>query len=354
MERPRTSTTQSALLALAALTILFAGLRAARTLLVPFLFAVVLSVLVLPVVFWLDRYLPRVVAVLITVLGVLGLLGLGATVTGQSLREFTTSLPQYEAPIRALYTDGVAWLQGLGLDTEVLHLDGSFDPTAIMGLVSATLNGAVDILSNTLLVTITMAFILSEVSAFPDKLKRAFPDHTTDFSEFEALVISVQRYLVLKSFTSGLTGLLVGLLTLGVGLDFFVLWGFLAFVLNYIPAIGSIVAAIPAVLLAIVQLGPGMAVLVAVGYLAINVSIGNILEPRIMGDQLGLSPLVVFLSLVFWGWLWGPAGMLLSVLLTILLRDILANREETRWLATLLGPNWIPHRNRKPPESPAP
>ena len=127
------------------------------------------------------------------------------------------------------------------------------------------------------------------------------------------------------------------------------LWGFLGFVLNYIPTIGSIVAAIPAVLLAAVQLGPGMAALIAGGYLVINITIGNALEPRIMGDQLGLSPMVVFLSLVFWGWLWGPAGMLLSVPLTVVLRSILIHRDETRWLAILLGPNRIPRALNEQP-----
>ena len=337
MDSPRR--TLRALVAMAALIVLLAGLRAARTLLVPFLFAVVLAVLVLPVVFWLEKRLPRVVAVLLTVLGVLGVLVLAATITGQSLQEFTNSLPQYQEPIQQMYTDGLDWLAAQGLDVEVLSLDEGFDPSSVMGLVGATLNGAVDILSNTLLVTITMAFILAEASAFPDKLQRAFPERRADFAEFRDLALSVQRYLFLKTVTSGMTGLFVGIWTLALGLDFFVLWGFLAFLLNYIPTIGSIVAAIPAVLLAIVQLGPGMALIVAAGYLAINVSIGNVLEPRIMGDSLGLSPLVVFLSLVFWGWLWGPAGMLLSVLLTVMVRDLLANRDETRWLAVLLGPN---------------
>jgi predicted PurR-regulated permease PerM len=111
----------------------------------------------------------------------------------------------------------------------------------------------------------------------------------------------------------------------------------LAFVLSYIPNIGSIMAAVPPVLLTIIQLGLGQAVGVAVGYLVINTIIGNILEPRLMGRGLGLSTLVVFLSLIFWGWILGPVGMLLSIPLTMMVKIALESSENTRWAAILLG-----------------
>ena len=116
------------------------------------------------------------------------------------------------------------------------------------------------------------------------------------------------------------------------------LWGLIAFLLNYVPSIGSIIAALPAVLLALAELGPGRAVVILIGFLVINTVIGNVIEPRVMGRKLGLSPLVVFLSLLFWGWVWGPAGMLLSVPLTVMVKIILEGREGTRWIGVLLGP----------------
>jgi predicted PurR-regulated permease PerM len=115
------------------------------------------------------------------------------------------------------------------------------------------------------------------------------------------------------------------------------LWGLLALLLNYIPNIGSILASVPAILLALIQLGVGKAVIVLVGYLVINIIIGNVLEPKIMGRGLGLSTLVVFLSLVFWGWVFGPVGMLLSVPLTMTVKIALDSNEDTRWISTLLG-----------------
>ena len=124
------------------------------------------------------------------------------------------------------------------------------------------------------------------------------------------------------------------------------LWGLLAFLLNFIPSIGSILAAIPAVLTALVQFGPGKAIATALGFIAVNIVIGSLTEPRFMGRELGLSTLVVFLSLVFWGWVLGPVGMLLSVPLTMVLKIALGASEDTRWISTMLGPD--PGRTRSP------
>jgi predicted PurR-regulated permease PerM len=134
------------------------------------------------------------------------------------------------------------------------------------------------------------------------------------------------------------TGVAAALWVWILGVDFPIIWGVLAFLLNYVPNLGSIVAAIPPMLLAFVQYGGGTAFLVAAGYTVINLVIGNIIEPRFMGQGLGLSTLVVFLSLVFWGWLFGPVGMLLSVPLTMMLKIGFESHPDTRWLAIVLGP----------------
>jgi predicted PurR-regulated permease PerM len=149
-------------------------------------------------------------------------------------------------------------------------------------------------------------------------------------------LLSVKNYLAIKSVVSLATGVVIGLWLYILGVDHFLLWGVTAFLLNFIPNIGSIIAAIPAVLLAFVQLGPGVAGMTALGYIVTNTVMGNIVEPRFMGRGLGLSTLVVFLSLVFWGWLLGTVGMLLSVPLTMIVKIGLESSESTRWLALLL------------------
>ena len=127
------------------------------------------------------------------------------------------------------------------------------------------------------------------------------------------------------------------MLTWALGVDFPLLWAMLAFLLNYIPTIGSIIAAVPAVLIALVQLGPGEASATAIGFVGINMVFGNIIEPRLMGYGVGVSPLVVFIGLFFWGWVFGPIGMLLSVPLTMTLKLALESDKRTRWIAILIG-----------------
>ena len=155
---------------------------------------------------------------------------------------------------------------------------------------------------------------------------------------FKSFVDHIQRYVVIKTIISMTTGILVGIWMIILGVEFPVLWGFLAFLLNYVPSLGVVIAAIPAVLFAAIQLGPGHAALVAVGYLAINFIIGTAIEPKIVGKGIGLSTLVVFLSLIFWGTLLGLIGAVLCIPITMTLKFLLEINEDTRWMGVWLGP----------------
>jgi predicted PurR-regulated permease PerM len=151
------------------------------------------------------------------------------------------------------------------------------------------------------------------------------------------IVREIQHFLAIKTLISAATGLTVGVAMWGLGLDFALLWGLLAFLLNFIPNVGSIIAAFPAVVVALLQIGPGAAVLVMVVYVGVNALFGNFLEPMLLGRQLGIATLVVILSLVFWGWVWGPIGMFLSVPLTMALKIGLENSPEFKWVAMLMA-----------------
>jgi len=194
------------------------------------------------------------------------------------------------------------------------------------------------ILSNSLLVLLTIALLLFEAAGFPDKLQAAFGGVASS-DRYEKIRTEIQRYLGIKTIVSITTGSLVAAALAVIGVDYPLLWGTIAFLLNYIPTLGSIIAAIPPLLLAAVQFGIWRALIVALVFLSINVVMGNLIEPYFMGRRLGLSTLVVFLSLVFWGWVWGPVGMLLSVPLTVILKIMLENTEDLRWIAILLGPS---------------
>ncbi|WP_156509002.1 AI-2E family transporter, partial [Oleiphilus sp. HI0132] len=132
-----------------------------------------------------------------------------------------------------------------------------------------------------------------------------------------------------------------------LGVEYPLLWALIAYLLNFVPNIGSIIAAVPVMLLALIQLGPLHMLLVAAGYLFVNTLMGNVIEPRYMGRGLGLSTLIVFLSLVFWGWVLGPVGMLLSVPLTMLLKIAFESSDETRWIAIIMGPDVAQEKDEK-------
>lgn len=335
-ERETTGGPGNPLLTAAAFVVVVAGLKAAQNLLVPFLVSVFLAILAAPAVLWLRRRrVPTLVAVLLVVLAMMGVLtGIGAMVGG-SINSFTEAVPRYEARFRVL-GDGVrSWLAAHGVSFGASSLTEVLDPGALLKFLGGTLGGLVAAASNTVLVLLTTIFILFELAGFPTKLRAAMGSERADLSRFERVTVEVQRYLLMKTGLSLATGLLAGFWCAVLGVDFALLWGLLAFLLNYIPNLGSIIAAVPPILLALVQLGPGRALAVAAGYVAVNTLIGNLIEPQVMGRRLGLSPLVVFLSLVFWGWVWGPVGMLLSVPLTMMVKIMLESSPHT-WRAAVL------------------
>ncbi|MGC9325355.1 MAG: AI-2E family transporter, partial [Desulfomonilia bacterium] len=211
------------------------------------------------------------------------------------------------------------------------------NPGAAMQIVANILSGLSSVLTNALLILFTVVFILLEVSSIPIKLQAAFSNPTSSLATFARIFSSVKRYLVLKTYISLATGVAVTIWLTILDRNYPILWGFVAFLFNYIPNIGSIIAAIPPLLLALINTGPVASLMVGLGYLVINVSFGNLIEPRVMGQGLGLSTLVVFVSLVFWGWVLGPVGMLLSVPLTMIVKITMESFESTRWIAILLG-----------------
>jgi len=326
------------LVTLAAFVVVVAGMRAAEPLLTPFLLSALIAMICAPALFWLQsRKVPTGLAVVLVVLGMMlaGLL-LG-TFLGSSLNDFVRAAPSYQVRLQDETKALFGWLQGLGLHVSSGVLPEYFDPAKAMQMIATSLKQLGGVLTNTFLILLTVIFILLEASGFSGKLRRALDRPESSLENFRLISDNIRSYITIKTIFSLLTGLLVTLLLFTCGIDFPVLWGVLAFLLNYVPNIGSIIAAIPAVLLAFVQFGGSRALIVGAGYLVINTVLGSVFEPRYMGRGLGLSALVVFVSLVFWGWVLGPIGMLLSVLLTMIVKIALESYDDTRWLGVLLG-----------------
>lgn len=334
----RTPNAAHILMILAAFVVVVAGMSAAKTIIVPFLLAAFISISSSPLLFWLKkRKVPTWLALLIVMCGILVFLVLIAGLVGSSVNDFSNKLPVYEARLKEQTNAVVEWLERLDVDVARLELNKIFNSAAVMKLVATLLNELGGMLKNGFLILLTVIFMLLEASSVPDKLRGIFHDPESSLDRLKDFADTVVRYIGIKTSISLVTGALVAVFLTIMGVDYPLLWGLLAFILNYIPNIGSIMAAVPAVLLTIIQLGPGRALGVAIGYVVINVVMGNAVEPRLMGRRLGLSTLVVFLSLIFWGWILGPVGMLLSVPLTMTVKIALDTSDDTRWIAALLG-----------------
>lgn len=244
--------------------------------------------------------------------------------------------------MRAQAASILAWLTGLGIKVSEQQLLEAFNPAAAMNLVAIMLDGLRGVLTNSFLILLTVIFILLEASSFPAKLQAVSDRVQAALAGIDKFTDKVKRYMAIKTVFSLATGVVIAIWLAIVGVDYPLLWGLLAFLFNYIPNVGSILAAFPAVLLALLQLGVGAALWSGLGYLVINIIVGQVIEPRFMGRGLGLSTLVVFVSLVFWGWVLGPVGMFLSVPLTMTVKIALESSDETRWIAVFLGPELPP------------
>jgi predicted PurR-regulated permease PerM len=329
----------NALISVAAVIVIVYGMQAAKVLLVPFLLAVFLALITVRPMLWLQQHkVPSIAAALLIVIALMLILAGVGGVVGSSIADFTAALPSYQARLDSIVQGTINFLAGfVDDDTKLTDVGELIDPGWAMGMVATILNALQDVLTNTFLILFTMVFILLEASSMGVKMQAAFGRSAESFERPRLFLNNLGRYMGIKTVVSMATGATASLLTWWIGLDFPLLWGMLAFLFNYVPAIGSIIAAVPAILMALVQLGIGEAGSTAIGFLAINVLFGNFLEPRLMGYGVGISPLIVFTGLVLWGWIFGPVGMLLSVPLTMTLKMALEADENTRWLAILIG-----------------
>jgi len=325
-------------LVLASIIVIGAGIKLSAPLLVPVLVATFIAIVTAPIVMWLcDRGVPTLVAVLSgLMLDVAAGAALGFPLAG-AVATFTERVPAYALLLTDRMRETEAWLAGHGI-----YLESVFDlsePTWMLNMATVTAQYAAAFVSQMVLVLLIVAFMLVESTGLREKLARiATP---SQIEELSSATREVNTYLVAKTVLSLITGVAVFVWCWWRGVDVPLLWGLLAYLLNYIPTVGQIIAAIPAIALAFLQLGPGDALIVAAGFGAINLAIGAI-EPRIMGDALGLSALVVLVSMVIWGWLLGPVGALVSAPLTMVVKHGLAHSEQLRWMAELLGPTPAP------------
>lgn len=323
----------------AAFAILMLFVQAGASVFGPMLLAVFIAIVATPPLRWLRRRgVPKYLAVGIVLFVLLDVGSLFALMATGALEGFRDSLPSYQERLAALSQDAGLWLERLGMDHTSEAVPDLLNPSAASGLVRSALSSASGTFATGLLVLLAVVFMLLEAPSLPAKLKAAF-DMTSDGEARLARILdSINQYMRIKTLTSLGTGVCIWLWLWVLGVDFAVLWGILAFVLNFIPFVGAVLMAIPAVLMALVTTDVPTTLAVILGYIAVNIVIGSILEPKIMGRGLGVSTLAVFLSLLFWGWVLGTIGVFLSVPLTMVLIITMEAIPSTRGIAIMLGP----------------
>ncbi len=322
---------------LVGVVILLAALKAASAIVVPLLLATMIALAFQPISERLARRgVPPIVAAILTILCVLGAIAGVAFLIGLAARDFAADAPRYGAELGAMRDQLKGWLSARGMGAMAGDLDSAAPQVGISDLLSQAafmLSGVLGTLFNVLLLT---AFMQVEATMLRDKLELVLADSKSSEHVSKAMD-ETQRYFRVKAMLSLANGVLLGTWCAIWGVSNPVLWGVLAFALNFVPIIGSLLAAIPPVVLGLVELGLGGALGVAAGFAAVNVVVDNMLEPRLMGRALGVSPLVLMISLLVWGFVLGPVGALLSVPLTVAVRIFFDNHPQLRWVGLLMA-----------------
>ncbi len=323
---------------LAAFVVVIAGIKAASAIVVPILLSVFIATIASPAIFCLERWgIPKILAFLIVLIFViLVLLGFGY-ILSTSLDSFLANTPAYTAKIMDLVDSFREVLNRFGIEVAKSDLETMFDPTGVLNVAGGFLKSFSAVLSKSFLIFLGVTFMLFETSSLKTKIYLLAKKEESSKNPFEEFSQKLNRYLAIKTLISFVTGLFIAIGLKIIGVDFALLLGVIAFLLNYIPSIGSVIAAIPAILVALVGLDLNAVLWVVALYLSVNIVMGNIIEPRFMGKGLGLSVLVIFLSLMFWGWVLGSVGMFLAVPLSMTLKLALESHPSTRTIAMLLS-----------------
>lgn len=330
------------LIALAAIIIILAGVKLATEIVIPFLLSLFIAIICSPLIkLMTDRKIPLGIAItLLLVLFVIASFFLVGLVNN-TVKEFTASIPSYKILLSERMTLLMHYADKWNLPISRDLLTENLDPSVIMNFVSRLLLSFSGVVTNIFVLLLVVVFMLFEAPTAKHRLAmilstKKSETHNTEI-QINRVLQGVISYLGVKTITSLLTGVCIWLLLETLGVQYAVLWATLSFLLNYIPNIGSILASVPIIVQALLLNGFSIGFGVILGVITINMVIGNIIEPKMMGRRLGLSTLVVFLSLLFWGWVLGTVGMLLSVPLTMAFKIALESSPTTVKYALLLG-----------------
>ncbi|HRV96078.1 MAG TPA: AI-2E family transporter [Anaerolineae bacterium] len=326
------------LIAIGAIAIV-AAMRAISPILNPVFIAVLFVVLFdVPRSWLIKRGMSQGGALAVTIVGAILLTLLFLIIMGRTFLNLTASLPEYQQQLQIQLAKLGAMLQQYGVKEGTFRQLAASNETNPLSLVTYVLSGVLSLLSSGVLILVYIVFLLIEVSGFPAKLNQAFNPSEPAHQYISTVSANLRSFLVAQTQVSLVTGVGVTVALWVLGIPFALLWGFVAFLMNFIPYIGSILAAVPAVIVAFIQYGPSMTVLwVILAFLAVNIIVNYTIYPRVMSQGVDLSMFVVLAAMVFWGWVLGPIGLILSVPITAVIKISLDSYPGSRWLAVMLG-----------------
>jgi predicted PurR-regulated permease PerM len=323
---------------IAAFIIIIAGVMYAESLITQLLMALFISIIFTHPITWLrKKKVPQGLAITIVFIVIIGIFfGFGELI-GTSLSSFSEDAPKYEQNLREMGATIFQFADNNGIKISTDEMTKLFDPSKVMSITAGFLGQLGGFMGNAFTIFFLVLFLLMEVDSFRIKTSAIVKDAKGSLTFIGTIGESIRHYLSIKTMTSFLTGMLIWISLAIIGVDYAIIWALIAFLLNYIPNFGSIIAAIPAVLFAMVQLGFGGVIWTTGVFVAVNMIIGNIIEPKMMGKGMGLSTFIVFVSLIFWGFILGTVGMFLSVPLTMAIKIMLEQNPKTEWVSIYLG-----------------
>jgi len=322
----------------AAFVIIIGGTMYAESIINPFLMALFISIICAAPINWLQKKnVPQGISITLVFVSILVIFIVFGQVIGNSVSSFSEDLPQYEKKLGEVGNTALQFFHEKGINIATDKITDAVKPSEIMGYTAGFLDQMGGFMGNAATLFFLVLFLLMELDSISVKAKAIAKNTNVNISYWETISKSIRHYLSIKTTASFLTGLVIWICLKLIGVNYAIVWALLAFLLNYIPNIGSILAAVPAVLFALIQLGIGGALWTIIAFVVVNMTIGNVIEPKMMGKGLGLSTFIVFASLIFWGFVLGTVGMVLSVPLTMTIKIMLEQKPKTKWIAVVLG-----------------
>ena len=330
--------TTQILMAIIASILVVAALKATKPISMPLAFAFFITILVHPLQQRLEKRLPRWLSLILVLLLLCGIVGLAVGVLSLSEEIIEPKVPQYLDRLNEVADMAQSWASDRGFS---LPQFGSLS-NGTSQLTQQALGGVRSLLSIISLSVLTISLLvllLLEVSQYRHKVQQAFSSKTSDrlINAVGNTSQKLRRYLWVMTITSLLTGVLTIVWCFIVGVDLTFVWGIIAFILNYIPTLGSIIAVIPPTLVALLFDGVGRAIATVIGLAIIQLVMGNFVDPKVQGKSLQLSPFVALFSITFWGWVWGIPGAILGVPMTVSIILFCQEFKMTQGVAILLG-----------------